>query len=91
MIKELPEVWLKRDRTLARYVGAYLVCDLFQVPCFNLKIKCFLVWIKFQFFLYGKPLHTEPYRCHCTHYMHIRSRIIYHSFRHWYIWAIHQL
>jgi hypothetical protein len=29
MITELLEVWLKRDRTLDRYVGAYLVCDLF--------------------------------------------------------------
>jgi len=27
MTTELLEVWLKRDRALARHVGAYLVCD----------------------------------------------------------------
>ena len=49
MITEVAEVWLKRDRTLARYVGAYLVCDLFQVPCFNWKLNAFWCRLSFNF------------------------------------------
>src|SRR5258708_4346920 len=55
MIPELPEVWLKHDtsRTLARCVGAYLVCDLF--PSFDGELNAFWCGPSSNFFSTVSP------------------------------------